>query len=121
MTRPPEAATRRTVAGPKQHSTGSRPITRCRQRSACTTTCSADPTPGATAATSSTISNPASETVLTGCRVEPSLAAVPVGQTVQFERLGYFTPDPDSTPDHLVFNRTLTLKDTWAKVQARDR
>ena len=37
------------------------------------------------------------------------------------ERLGYFTPDPDSTPDHLVFNRTLTLKDTWAKVQARDR
>ena len=65
--------------------------------------------------------NPASETVLTGCRVEPSLAAVPVGQTVQFERLGYFTPDPDSTPDHLVFNRTLTLKDTWAKVQARDR
>jgi glutaminyl-tRNA synthetase len=65
--------------------------------------------------------NPASETVLTGCRVEPSLAEVPVGQTVQFERLGYFTPDPDSTPDHLVFNRTLTLKDTWAKVQARDR
>ena len=65
--------------------------------------------------------NPASETVLTGCRVEPSLTAVPVGQTVQFERLGYFTPDPDSTPDHLVFNRTLTLKDTWAKVQARDR
>ena len=65
--------------------------------------------------------NPASETVLTGCRVEPSLAAVPVGQTVQFERLGYFTPDTDSTPDHLVFNRTLTLKDTWAKVQARDR
>ena len=65
--------------------------------------------------------NPASETVLTGCRVEPSLAAVPVGQTVQFERLGYFTPDPDSTPDHLVFNRTLTLRDTWAKVQARDR
>jgi glutaminyl-tRNA synthetase len=40
---------------------------------------------------------------------------------VQFERLGYFTPDPDSTSDHLVFNRTLTLKDTWAKVQARDR
>ena len=65
--------------------------------------------------------NPASETVLAGCRVEPSLAAVPVGQTVQFERLGYFTPDSDSTPDHLVFNRTLTLRDTWAKVQARDR
>ncbi len=65
--------------------------------------------------------NPESEQVLLGCLVEPSLAAVPVGETVQFERLGYFTPDPDSTPDRLVFNRTLTLKDTWAKVQAQGR
>jgi len=63
--------------------------------------------------------NLTSETVLTGSLVEPDLAGVPVGQTVQFERLGYFTPDPDSAPDHLVFNRTLTLKDTWAKVQAK--
>jgi glutaminyl-tRNA synthetase len=63
--------------------------------------------------------NPASETVLSGCLVEPSLADVSVGTTVQFERLGYFTPDADSTPDHLVFNRTLTLKDTWAKVQSQ--
>ena len=39
--------------------------------------------------------------------------------TVQFERLGYFAADPDSRPGQLVFNRTLTLKDTWAKVQAR--
>ncbi len=63
--------------------------------------------------------NPASETVVRGCLVEPSLEDVPVGQTVQFERLGYFCPDPESTPGALVFNRTLTLKDTWAKLQAR--
>ena len=63
--------------------------------------------------------DPASETVLTGCMLEASLADVPVGETVQFERLGYFAPDPDSRPGTLVFNRTLTLKDTWAKVQAR--
>ena len=63
--------------------------------------------------------NPESETVLRGGLVEPSLAAVPVGETVQFERLGYFCPDPDSAPQALVFNRTLTLKDTWAKLQAR--
>jgi glutaminyl-tRNA synthetase len=62
---------------------------------------------------------PDSETVLTGCLVEPSVADVPVGETVQFERLGYFCPDPDSAPGALVLNRTLTLKDTWAKVQAR--
>jgi glutaminyl-tRNA synthetase len=65
--------------------------------------------------------NPDSEKVLTGCMVEPSLADVPVGETVQFERLGYFSPDPDSAPGHAVFNRTLTLKDTWAKLQAQGR
>ncbi|MGZ6272766.1 MAG: glutamine--tRNA ligase/YqeY domain fusion protein [Candidatus Limnocylindrales bacterium] len=63
--------------------------------------------------------NPDSEKVLSGCMVEPTLADVPVGETVQFERLGYFCPDLDSTPEHPVFNRTLTLKDTWAKVQAQ--
>jgi len=63
--------------------------------------------------------NPDSETVLRGCLVEPSLTEVPVGETVQFERLGYFCPDPDSAPGALVFNRTLTLKDTWAKLQAQ--
>jgi glutaminyl-tRNA synthetase len=65
--------------------------------------------------------NPDSETVLRGCVVEPSLADVPIGETVQFERLGYFCPDPDSTPGSLVFNRTLTLKDTWAKLQKQGR
>ena len=48
--------------------------------------------------------------------LEPSLRDVPVGQAVQFERVGYFCPDTDSTPEHLVFNRTVTLKDSWAKI-----
>src|SRR5450759_3226555 len=65
--------------------------------------------------------NPDSEKVLNGCLVEPTLAELPVGETVQFERLGYFSPDRDSTPGHPVFNRTLTLKDTWAKLQAQGR
>jgi glutaminyl-tRNA synthetase len=62
-----------------------------------------------------------SEKVLVHSVVEPSLADVPVGRTVQFERLGYFCPDPDSKPGALVFNRTLTLKDTWVKLQAQGR
>ena len=61
--------------------------------------------------------NPNSETVLEECLVEPALAELPVGETVQFERLGYFCPDPDSTPGRLVFNRTLGLRDTWARLQ----
>jgi glutaminyl-tRNA synthetase len=62
--------------------------------------------------------SPASEIVLGGAFVEASLAEVPIGTTVQFERLGYFCADPDSSTGRLVFNRTLTLKDTWAKIQA---
>jgi glutaminyl-tRNA synthetase len=65
--------------------------------------------------------NPASEVVLDGCFVEPSAADASAGQTFQFERLGYFTLDPDSAAGRPVFNRTLTLKDTWAKVQAREK
>jgi len=65
--------------------------------------------------------NPDSETVLPGALAEASLADVPAGETVQFERLGYFCPDPDSAPGALVFNRTLTLRDTWAKLQAQGR
>jgi glutaminyl-tRNA synthetase len=65
--------------------------------------------------------SPTSETVVPGAMVEPSLADAAPGETVQFERLGYFAPDPDSAPGALVFNRTLTLKDTWAKVQGRGR
>jgi glutaminyl-tRNA synthetase len=63
--------------------------------------------------------NPASETVLRDAVVEPGLERSAPAETVQFERLGYFCADTDSTPDHPVFNRTLTLKDTWAKLQAR--
>ncbi len=63
--------------------------------------------------------NPASETILVGCRLEPSLAGAAAGETVQFERLGYFCPDLDSRPDAPVFNRTMTLKDSWAKVAAK--
>jgi glutaminyl-tRNA synthetase len=65
--------------------------------------------------------SPDSEKVLTGAMVEPTLAGLRVGETVQFERLGYFCPDTDSTPEHPVFNRTLTLKDTWAKLQAQGK
>jgi len=62
--------------------------------------------------------NPASLEVLGGCRVEPALAAAAVGETVQFERQGYFCADPDSRPERLVFNRTIGLRDSWAKAQA---
>src|SRR5262249_18657921 len=65
--------------------------------------------------------NPDSETILAECKVEPALGELPVGETVQFERLGYFCPDPDSAPEGLVFNRTLGLRDTWARVQASTR
>jgi glutaminyl-tRNA synthetase len=63
--------------------------------------------------------NPNSETILKGAFVEASLADAVPGTTYQFERLGYFAPDPDSAPGRPVFNRTLTLRDTWAKVQAK--
>ena len=65
--------------------------------------------------------NPDSLEVLRDCLVEPALAAAAVGEAVQFERQGYFCADPDGTPDHLVFNRTVGLRDTWAKLQATDR
>ncbi|HBH61542.1 MAG TPA: glutamine--tRNA ligase, partial [Nitrospiraceae bacterium] len=63
--------------------------------------------------------NPHSLDVLQGCRVEPALSGATTGNTYQFERLGYFCVDPDSSADKLVFNRTVTLKDTWVKVQKR--
>ncbi len=63
--------------------------------------------------------NPASLEVLTDCRVEPSLASAAAGSRFQFERQGYFCVDADSTAKRLVFNRTVTLKDTWAKVEKK--
>ena len=59
--------------------------------------------------------NPTSLVKTTGY-LEPSLAEAPLGKTYQFERVGYFCPDTDSTPEKLVFNRTVTLKDSWAKI-----
>ena len=63
--------------------------------------------------------NPNSLEVLTDCRLEPDLANLPAGDAVQFERLGYFCADPDATADRPVFNRTLGLRDVWAKIKAR--
>ena len=60
--------------------------------------------------------NPLSLEVLSDCMLERSLEDVPVGKTVQFERLGYFCADPDTTNDRLVFNRTVPLRDSWAKI-----
>jgi len=80
-----------------------------------------DPYPGADGRDIFATVNPDSETVMSSCFVEPSLAGLPAGETVQFERLGYFCPDSDSAPEALVFNRTLTLKDTWAKLKKQGR
>jgi glutaminyl-tRNA synthetase len=60
--------------------------------------------------------NPNSLEVIADARVEPALAASNSSDPVQFERQGYFCPDKDSSPDRLVFNRTVGLRDTWAKV-----
>ena len=63
--------------------------------------------------------NPHSLEALSGCRVEPSLTGSVPGYRCQFERLGYFCVDTDSADSKLVFNRTATLRDTWAKIQKR--
>ncbi len=60
--------------------------------------------------------NPNSLEVLRNCYLEPSLARAQPGDRIQFERLGYFCVDPDATPEMPVFNRTVTLRDTWAKI-----
>ncbi len=66
--------------------------------------------------------NPNSLEVLSGCKVEPGLAAAQPGDRFQFERLGYFCVDPDSLAGSLVFNRTVSLKDEWARIEkARQR
>jgi glutaminyl-tRNA synthetase len=63
--------------------------------------------------------NPNSLEVLTNGKVEPSLGGAAAGSRYQFERLGYFSVDPDSSPQKLVFNRTVSLKDTWAKIEQK--
>ena len=59
--------------------------------------------------------NPDSLTVLTNCYVEPFVATMPQLAYLQFQRIGYFNVDTTSTPEHLVFNKTVGLRDTWKK------
>ena len=63
--------------------------------------------------------NPQSLEVLSGCLAEPSLASARVPDRFQFERIGYFCVDLDSAPGTLVFNRTVSLRDAWAKIEQR--
>ena len=63
--------------------------------------------------------NPNSLEVVTGCKLEPSLAGATPGASYQFERLGYFCADLDSAPGALIFNRTVALRDTWAKIEKK--
>jgi len=65
--------------------------------------------------------NPNSLEVLSECKVEPSLRDAGAGSRYQFERLGYFSVDPDSSPGRLVFNRTIGLRDTWSRIERRDK
>jgi glutaminyl-tRNA synthetase len=65
--------------------------------------------------------NPNSLEIVSGAKLEPSLRGAARGSRYQFERLGYFAVDPDSTPDKLVFNRTVALRDTWAKIEKAQR
>jgi len=79
------------------------------------------PDPGDFAEGSSVLDNlnPNSLEILTSAKLEPSLASARLEDRFQFERVGYFCIDPDSTPGNLVFNRTLPLKDSWAKIEKK--
>jgi glutaminyl-tRNA synthetase len=63
--------------------------------------------------------NPESLKVIGDCKLEPSLRGAKAGEKYQFERLGYFCVDEDSSGGKLIFNRTVTLKDAWARIQKR--
>ena len=65
--------------------------------------------------------NPKSLEIIRDCKLEPSLRGAAAGSGYQFERLGYFAVDPDTTPQKLVFNRTVALRDTWAKIEAKSK
>jgi len=65
--------------------------------------------------------HPNSLEILTNAKLEPSLAGAMPGDRYQFERLGYFCADLDSKPGALVFNRTVPLRDTWAKIEKREK
>jgi glutaminyl-tRNA synthetase len=79
----------------------------------------ADPSEEQEGSTFKDFINPNSLEVIEAAKLEPGLAGAAVGSRYQFERLGYFCVDPDSTPEKQVFNRTVTLRDTWAKVAKR--
>jgi glutaminyl-tRNA synthetase len=63
--------------------------------------------------------NPNSLEMVSHAKLEPALAGATTGSRYQFERLGYFCVDPDSVPGKPVFNRTVALKDTWAKIERK--
>ncbi len=65
--------------------------------------------------------NPESLTVLSDCKVEPAATEISISQAVQFERQGFFAPDLESTPEALIFNRTVSLRDAWAKIAKKNR
>ncbi len=65
--------------------------------------------------------NPESLEAVESCHAEPSVGELPIDETIQFERLGYFRVDEDSSEDRLVLNRAVTLKDQWAKIQMEER
>ena len=75
------------------------------------------PDPEADDADFTTSLNAESLVVVEGAKVEPSVVVDPIGSRYQFERTGYFVKDPDSAPDRPVFNRTVTLRDSWAKMK----
>ena len=64
--------------------------------------------------------NPDSLVILNNCKLEPSLTSASIEDRYQFLRMGYFCLDKDSTNNKLVFNRTVTLKDTWSKITKKD-
>jgi glutaminyl-tRNA synthetase len=68
-----------------------------------------------------TFLNPKSLEVIPRAKLEPSLASAEKLRGYQFERLGYFCADPDSTPERPIFNRTVALRDTWAKIEKREK
>ena len=76
-----------------------------------------DPEPGSDGSCITSCLNPDSLEILTDCRVEPGLANAESGSFYQFLRVGYFSVDTDSTRDNLIFNRTVPLRDTWAKLE----
>ena len=108
------AETPPTAARSRRRCTGCPPRTPSTPRCGSTTGCSRAKRPDAAGDYRADL-NPASLEVVSGCKLEPSVADAPAGTRYQFERLGYFCVDPDSRPGSLVFNRTVTLKDSWAQ------